>query len=69
MSLVFKALGSFSTSPNNITYPFFEIFLVFWQRIALAQCLLQLLDDQMSLTTKLGWAITVAGSFLLLMAT
>ena len=68
MSLVSISPGFFSTRPINITYLFLKILLVFWQRIALEQRSLQLLDDQMSVTATLGWAITVAGSFLLLMA-
>ena len=56
----------FSTSPINVTYLFFEILLVFWQRIVLEQRSLQLLGDQMSVATKLDWTLTAIRSFLLL---
>ena len=55
-----------SVTPTNVPYLFFEIVLVFWQRIVLEQRSLQLLGDQMSVTTKLDWSLTVARSFLLL---
>ena len=54
---------------ENILYMFFEILLVFWQRIVLEQRSLLLLGDQMSVATKLDWTLTVARSFLLLTAT
>ena len=47
-------------------YQFFEILLVFWLRIALEQHSLQLLDDQMSVTTEHDLALTATRSFLLL---
>ena len=58
-----------SVTPENILYFFYEIILVFWQRIILEQCSLQLLGDQMYITVKLDSTLTVARSFLLLMAT
>ena len=54
---------------ENVPYLFFEIVLVFWQRIVLEQRSLQLLGDQMSVAIKLDWTLTVARSFLLLTAT
>ena len=54
---------------GNVMYLFFEILLVFWQRIVLEQRSLQLLGDQMYVTTMLDLTLTVARSFLLLMAT
>ena len=58
-----------SVTPTNIPYLFFEILLVFWQRIVLGQRSLQLLGGQMYVTTMLDWTLTVARSFLLLTAT
>ena len=58
-----------SVALENVPYLFFEIFLVFWQRIVLEQRSLQLLGDQMSVATKLDWTLTATRSFLLLMAT
>ena len=58
-----------SVTPTNVLYLFFEIILVFWQRTVLELRSLQLLGDQMSVTFKLDWTLTVARSFLLLMAT
>ena len=55
--------------PTNVPYLFFEIILVFWQRTVLEQRSLQLLGDQMYVTIKLDWTLTVARSFLLLTAT
>ena len=57
-----------SVTPTNIPYLFFEIILVFWQRIVLGQRSLQLLGGQMYVTTMLDWTLTVARSFLLLTA-
>ena len=54
---------------ENVPYLFFEVILVFWQRIVLEQRSLQLLGDQMSVTVKLDSTLTVARSFLLLTAT
>ena len=54
---------------ENVLYLFFEILLVFWWRIVLEQRSLQLLGDQMYVTTKLDSTLTVARSFLLLTAT
>ena len=54
---------------ENVLYLLFWILLVFWQRIVLEQRSLQLLGDQMYVTTKLDWTLTVARSFLLLTAT
>ena len=54
---------------ENVPYLFFEIILVFWQRIVLEQHSLQLLGDQMYVTIKLDSTLTVARSFLLLTAT
>ena len=53
---------------ENVLYLFFEIILVFWWHIALEQRSLQLLGDQMYVTIKLDWTLTVARSFLLLTA-
>ena len=47
-----------SITPVNILYLFYEIILVFWQRIVLEQRSLQLLGDQMSVATKLNWTLT-----------
>ena len=58
-----------SVDLENVSYLFFEIRLVFWQRIVLEQRSLQLLGDQMSVTVKLDSTLTVARSFLLLTAT
>ena len=58
-----------SAAPENVLYVFYEIILVFWQRIVLEQRSLQLLGDQMSVTVELDWTLTVARSFLLLTAT
>ena len=66
--MVLETLELASVNPANVPYLFYKIILVFWQRIVLEQRSPQLLDDQMSVTTKLGLAITVAGSFLLLTA-
>ena len=57
-----------SVALENVPYLFFKIILVFWQRIVLEQRSLQLLGDQMSVTIKLDLTLTVARSFLLLMA-
>ena len=57
-----------SVTPENILYFFYEIILVFWQRIILEQCSLQLLGDQMYVTVELDWTFTVVRSFLLLTA-
>ena len=54
---------------ENVPYLFFEIVLVFWQRTVLEQRSLQLLGDQMYVTTMLDSTLTVARSFLLLTAT
>ena len=54
---------------ENVSYLFFEIILVFWQHTVLEQRSLQLLDDQMSIITKLDLTLTVTRSFLLLTAT
>ena len=54
---------------ENVPYLFFWILLVFWQRIVLGQHSLQLLGDQMYVTTMLDSTLTVARSFLLLTAT
>ena len=64
-----KLLNSPLSLLENVPYLFFEILLVFWQRIVLEQRSLQLLGDQMSVATKLDWTLTVARSFLLLTAT
>ena len=66
MSLISKPPGFFSTSPINVMYLFFEILLVFWQHIVLEQRSLQLLGDQMSVTTKLDFTLTATGSYFLL---
>ena len=58
-----------SVTPTNVPYLFFEIILVFWRRTVLEQRSLQLLGDQMSVTTMLDSNLTVARSFLLLTAT
>ena len=58
-----------SVTLENILYLFFEILLVFWQRIVLEQRSLQLLGDQMYVTTMLDSTLTVTRSFLLLTAT
>ena len=58
-----------SITPTNILYLFYEIILVFWRRTVLEQRSLQLLGDQMYVTVKLDWTLTVARSFLLLTAT
>ena len=58
-----------SITPVNVPYLFYEIILVFWQRIVLEQRSLQLLGDQMSVTVKLDSTLMVARSFLLLTAT
>ena len=68
MSWVSESSGSFSISPINVMYLFFEIILVFWQCIVLEQHLIQSPEDLMSIIAKLGWVVTVAGSFLLLTA-
>ena len=54
---------------ENVLYLFFWILLVFWQRIVLGQRSLQLLGDQMYVTTMLDSTLAVARSFLLLTAT
>ena len=54
---------------ENVPYLFFEIVLVFWRRTVLEQRSLQLLGDQMSVTTKLDWTLTATRSFLLLTVT
>ena len=53
---------------ENVPYLFYEIILVFWQRIVLEQRSLQLLGDQMSVTVRLDSTLTVARSSLLLTA-
>ena len=58
-----------SVALENVLYLFFKIILVFWQRIVLGQRSLQLLGDQMYVTTMLDSTLTVARSFLLLTAT
>ena len=67
--MVLETLELASVTPTNVPYLFFEIILVFWQRIVLGQRSLQLLGDQMYVTTMLDSTLTVARSFLLLMAT
>ena len=67
--MVLKTLELASVTPENILYLFLEILLVFWQHIVLEQRSLQLLGDQIYVTIKLDWTLTVARSFLLLMAT
>ena len=64
--MVLETLELASVTPESIPYLFFEILLVFWQRIVLEQRSLQLLGDQMSVIVKLGSTLTVARSFLLL---
>ena len=67
--MVLETTEHASVTPTNVPYLFFEVFLVFWQRIVLEQRSLQLLGDQMSVAIKLDWTLTVARSFLLLTAT
>ena len=64
--MVLETLKLASVTPENVLYLFFEILLVFWQRIVLEQRSLQLLGDQMSVATKLDWTLTATRSFLLL---
>ena len=58
-----------SVTPTNVLYLFYEVILLFCQRTVLEQHLLRLLGDQMSVTVKLDYTLTVARSFLLLTAT
>ena len=67
--MVSETLELASVTLENVLYLFYEIILVFWQRIVLEQRSLLLLGDQMSVTIKLDWTLTVARSFLLLTAT
>ena len=67
--MVLETLELASVTPENVPYLFFEILLVFWWRIVLEQRSLQLLGDQMYVTTKLDSTLMVARSFLLLTAT
>ena len=67
--MVLETLELAFVTPTNVPYLFFEIILVFWQRIVLGQRSLQLLGDQMYVTTMLDSTLTVARSFLLLTAT
>ena len=55
-----------SVTLENVLYLFYEIILVFWQRTVLEQRSLQLLGDQMYVTTMLDWTLTATRSFLLL---
>ena len=64
--MVLETLELAFVTPTNVPYLFFEIILVFWQRTVLEQRSLQLLGDQMYVTTMLDWTLTVARSFLLL---
>ena len=67
--MVLETTEHASVTPTNVPYLFFEIILVFWWRTVLEQRLLQLLGDQMYVTTMLDSTLTVARSFLLLTAT
>ena len=62
-------LASAVTPENRFVSVLMRYILVFWQRIVLGQRSLQLLGDQMYVTTMLDSTLTVARSFLLLTAT
>ena len=67
--MVLETTDLASITLTNILYLFYEIILVFWQRIVLEQHSLQRLGNQISVTIKLDSTLTVARSFLLLTAT
>ena len=64
--MVLETLELASVTPENVLYLFFEILLVFWQHIVLEQRSLQLLGDQMYITTKLDLTLTATRSYFLL---
>ena len=67
MCLVSETPGSLSAGPIVVVYLFFEKFFLIC-RIFLEPISPLLPDDLLYITTKLGWVLPVAKSFLLLMA-